>query len=88
MFRITKDPPPGSLIQYLAKITIMVLSMSVDMDVVGVTAAYSARGACVCSSLYRKALSYTVLNRKHVPEYIKYVPCVKERTRLQQHPIQ
>ena len=46
MIWITKDPLSGSLIQYLAKITIMVLSMSVDMDVVGVTAAYSDRGVC------------------------------------------
>jgi len=39
MFRITEDPSSGSLVQYLAKITRMVLSCpldSVDMDVVHV----------------------------------------------------
>jgi len=41
MFRITKDPSSGSLIQYLAKITRMVLSCPLNMDVIGVMAAYS-----------------------------------------------
>ena len=36
MFRITADPSSGSPVQYLAKITIMVLSCPFDMDVVGV----------------------------------------------------
>jgi len=32
MFWITRDPSSGSSIQCLAKITVMVLSWSVDMD--------------------------------------------------------
>ena len=44
MFRITRNLSLGNSIQCLAKITVIVV-MSVDMDVVGVTAAYSW---CVC----------------------------------------
>ena len=40
MFRITRDPSSGSSIQCLAKITVMVLSLPVDRDVVDVMAAY------------------------------------------------
>ena len=40
MFRITRDPSSGSLILYLAKIRDGSV-MSVDMDVIGVMAAYS-----------------------------------------------
>jgi len=57
MFRITEDPSSWSLVQYLAKITKNGTIVSVDMDKVGVMAACSDRCACVCSSLYRKALS-------------------------------
>jgi hypothetical protein len=39
MFRITEDPSSGSLVQNLAKITRIV---SVDMEKVGVMAAYAA----------------------------------------------
>ena len=39
MFRITRDPSSGSFIQFLAKITVISI-VSVDMDVVGVMAAY------------------------------------------------
>ena len=47
MFRITKDPSSGSLAQCFAKNYKNGSIVSVDMDVVGVMAAYSARGACV-----------------------------------------
>ena len=48
MFRITEDPSSGSLVQCLAKIYKYDSIMSVDMDKVGVMAAYSDP---VCSSL-------------------------------------
>ena len=41
MFRITEDPSSGSLVQCLAKNYKNGCIVSVDMDVVGVTAAYS-----------------------------------------------
>ena len=40
MFRITRDPSSGSSVQCLAKITVIFSIASVDMDVVGVMAAY------------------------------------------------
>ena len=40
MFRITSDPSPRSFTQCLAKITEKGSIVSVDMDVVGVMAAY------------------------------------------------
>jgi len=63
MFLITEDPSSVSLVQCLAKNYKNDSVVSVDMDKVGVMAAYSDR---VCSSLYMKALlpaevpSYTV----------------------------
>jgi len=56
MFRITEDPPSGSLVQCLAKNYSNDSKLSVDMDKVGVMAAYCDR-LCVCSSLYVKAHS-------------------------------
>jgi len=48
MFRITQDPSSGSLVQCLAKKNHKKDSIvSVDMDKVGVMAAYSNR-LCVC----------------------------------------
>ena len=47
MFRITRDPSSGSFIQCLAKNYKNGSIVSVYMDVVGVMAAYSERGACV-----------------------------------------
>jgi len=47
MFRIIKDQSSESLIQYLAIITRTVLSCPLNMNLVGVMAAYSALGACV-----------------------------------------
>jgi len=41
MFRITEDPSPGSLVQCLAKNYKNDSFVSVDMDKVGVMAAYS-----------------------------------------------
>jgi len=47
MFRITENPSPGSLVQCLAKNYKKVSILSVDMDKVGVMAAYSDP-LCVC----------------------------------------
>jgi len=60
MFRITEDPSSGSLVLCLAKNYKNGSIVFVDMDVVGVMAAYCDRlCVCVCGSLYREAL-YTV----------------------------
>jgi len=62
MFRITVDPSSGSLVQCLAKNYKNVSVVSVDMDKVGVMAAYSDR---VYSSLYRKsAFIYSELHTR------------------------
>jgi len=47
MFRITEDPSSGSFVQCLAENYRNDSILSVDMDVVGVMAAYFDRGACV-----------------------------------------
>ena len=47
MFRITQDPSSGKLVQCLAKNYKNGPIVSVDMDKVGVVAAYSDRSACV-----------------------------------------
>ena len=47
MFRITEDPSSGSLVQCLDKNYKNDSIVSVDMDVVGVMAAY-CDGVCVC----------------------------------------
>jgi len=47
MFRITEDPSAGSLVQCLAKNYKNDSIVSVDMDGVGVMAAYSDT-SCVC----------------------------------------
>ena len=57
MFRITEDPSSGSLVQCLAKKYKNDCIVSVDMDKVGVMAAYSDP-FCVCSSLYMKECLY------------------------------
>jgi len=59
MFRITEDPSSGSLVQCLAKNYKNDSIASVDMDKVGVVAAYSDP-LCVCSSLFAAVPSYTV----------------------------
>ena len=46
MFRITEDPSSGSLVQCLAKNYKNDSIVSVDMDKVGVMAAYSIRKCC------------------------------------------
>ena len=59
MFRITEDPSSGSLVQYLAKITRMVLSCpldSVDMDVVHVN------DRTTFSPEYTRVLWYKIVN--------------------------
>ena len=47
MFRITEDPSSGRLVQCLAKNYKNDSIVSVDMDKVGVMAAYLTRCACV-----------------------------------------
>ena len=54
MFRITEDPSSGSLVKCLAKNYKNDSIVSIDMDKVGVMAAYSDPLCCVCSSLYMK----------------------------------
>jgi len=48
MFRITQDPSSGSLVQCLAKHYKNDSIVSVDMDMVGVMAAYSDRIVRIC----------------------------------------
>jgi len=45
MFRITEDPSSGSLVQCLAKNYKNDYAVSVDMDKVGVMAAYAVQGS-------------------------------------------
>jgi hypothetical protein len=66
MFRITEDPSSRSLVQYLAKNYKNGSIVPVDMDMVGVMAAYSDP-LCVCvvhafiySELHKRMPSYTV----------------------------
>ena len=60
MFRITEDPSSGSLVQCLAKNYKNDSIMSVDMDKVGVMAAYSDP-LCVCAvHCICRVLPYTV----------------------------
>ena len=61
MFRITRDPSSGIFIQSLAKIAVMVFFVSVDKDVVGVTAACLPL-VRVCIAQFRETLCvyYTV----------------------------
>jgi len=62
MVRITEDPSSGSLVQCLAKNYKNDSIVFVDMDKVGVMAAYcDPLCVCVCSSLYMKALPYGML---------------------------
>ena len=55
MFRITRDPSSGNFIQCLAKNYSNGSIVSVDMDVVGVMAAYLPV-VRVCTALSREAL--------------------------------
>jgi len=57
MFRITEDPSSGSLVQCLAKNYKNYSMVCVDMDKVGIMAAYSdPLCVCMCSSLYKASL--------------------------------
>ena len=63
MFRITEDPSSGSLVQCLAKNYKNDSIVSVDMDKVGVMAAYcDPLCVCVCRSLCIKALCVCVVH--------------------------
>ena len=64
MFRITEDPSSGSLVQCLANNYKNYSIVSVDMDKVGVMAAYCDSCVYVCSSLYMKALNYSELHTR------------------------
>ena len=55
MFRIIEDPSSGSIVQCLAKNYKNDSIASVDMDVVGVMAAYSDP-LCVCVGVYLNML--------------------------------
>jgi len=69
MFRIIEDPSSGSLVQRLAKNYSNGSIVSVDMDRVGVMAAY-CDPLCVCSSLC--IYIYTVYIHKHSELYTGY----------------
>jgi len=56
MFRITKDPSSGSLVQCLAKITKMILSCPLTWTRSVLWQHIVTRCVCVCSSLYMEAL--------------------------------
>jgi len=61
MFRITEDPSSGSLVQYLAKNYKNDYILSVDMDKVGVMAAYcNPMCVCVCVVYCLERPFYTV----------------------------
>jgi len=51
MFRVTEDPSSGSLVQCLAKNYKNGSILSVDMDKVGVMAAYSDYGSSVIRNM-------------------------------------
>ena len=59
MFLITEDPSSGSLVQYLAKNYKNDSIVPIDMDVVGVMAAYS-QPLCFCIVHCIERPSYTV----------------------------
>ena len=59
MFEIRQDPSSRNLVQCLAKNYTNDSITSIDMDGVGVVAAYSDP-LHVCSSLYRKALPWII----------------------------
>ena len=72
------DPSSGSLVHCLDKNYKNNSIVSVDMDKVGVIAAYSdplCVCVCVCSSLYMKALSiYSELHTHNGSEYAAITP--------------
>jgi hypothetical protein len=76
MFRITKDPSSGSLVQCLAKNYNNDSIVSVDMDKVGVMAAYSGP-LCVCVV---GVPSYTVNYTHNESEYAAITPTLSMST--------
>jgi hypothetical protein len=66
MFRVTEDPSSGSLVQCLAKNYKNGSIVSVDMDMVGVMAAYSDP-LCVC--VVHCTFLYSELHTRTVPSY-------------------
>ena len=68
MFRITKDPSSGSLVQCLAKNYKKDFIVSFDMNKVGVMAEYSdLLSLCVVHCIY--AFLYSELHTRTVPSY-------------------
>jgi len=67
MFRITEDPSSGNLVQSLAKNYKNDSIVSVDMDKVGVMAAYSDP-LCVClvRCICRHSVNYTYAQRVRI----------------------
>jgi len=60
MFRVTRDPSYGSSMQCLAKITVMVFFVSIDMDIVSVMTAYlPVVRVCTAQSLICKYAAIT-----------------------------
>jgi len=66
VFRITEDPSSGSLVQYLAKNYMYDSMVSVDMDKVGVMAAYSDL-LCVCSVFIYRELHANTTGQNMLP---------------------
>jgi len=59
MFRITEDPSSGSLVQCLAKNCKNGSIVSVDINVVGIMAAYcNSMGVCVVHCLERQRVPF------------------------------
>ena len=83
MFRITQDPTSGSLVQCLAKNYSNGSIVSVEMDKVGVMAAYSDPVClCVVYCIGRNCVhSYTVNTHKRTKsEYVAITPTLSMST--------
>ena len=83
MFRNTENRSSGSLVQCLAKNYKNDSIASVDMDVVGVMAAYSDQFCvCVCNSLFRNAFlnseihTHTHTHTQNRSEYAAITPTI------------
>ena len=70
MFRITEDPSSGSLVQCLAKNYKNGSIVSVDMDVVGVMAAYcDPLCVCIVHCIGRSPSTVNVMVKANIPTY-------------------
>ena len=84
MFRITKVPSSGSLVQCLAKNCKNVSIVSVDMDKVGVMAAYCdplcvCVVQCICVPSYSVNYTHTHTQRSQYAAITPTCPCQRTR---------